>query len=349
MRGFAVQIQRKLPAVLAVLAGLQVSALMQPAAAQTYPERPVRIVSVTSAGTGLDDYTRLLARYFGQKLGQSFVVENKPGANMILASDYVAKAAPDGYTLLLSGSGAMAANPFLYKRLPYDPLKDFVPVARLSALPVAVVVPGSSPYRTVADLVAAARAKPGKLNYGTSSTGYRTILAAFNDVARIQAVSVPYKAASTLLPDVMTGVVDYAAIEVSAVVPHVQSGKLRALAVASPARVAQLKDVPTVAEAACRTPRSTAGPACSRPRERPLRWWKSWRASRWSSSTRRKPRRTTPPAAAWLSRQWRRTAQDHRRRPAELEADDRAGRHRAGVNAGRCLLYRDAGHPTNLL
>lgn len=246
MHGFATQASRPLKALLALLA---VPALMQAAAAQTYPERPVRIVSVTSAGTGLDDYTRLLAKYLGQKLGQSFIVENKPGANMILASEYVAKAAPDGYTLLLSGSGAMAANPFLFKRLPYDPQKDFVPVARMSALPVAVVVAGSSPYRTLADLVAAARARPGSLNYGTSSTGYRTILAAVNDAAKIQAVSVPYKAMSTLLPDLMTGVVDYGAVEVSAVIPHVQTGKLRALAVAAPARVPQLKDVPTVAEA----------------------------------------------------------------------------------------------------
>ncbi|MEM5275946.1 conserved exported hypothetical protein [Cupriavidus taiwanensis] len=245
MHGISIRARLKL---FAVLAGLAL-ALPAPAGAQTYPERPVRIVSVTSAGTGVDDYTRLLARYLGQKLGQSFVVENRPGANMILASDHVAKSAPDGYTLLLSGSGAMAANPFLYKRLPYDPLKDFVPVARMSALPVAVVVPGTSPYRTAADLVAAARARPGKLNYGTSSTGYRTILAAFNDAAKIQTVSVPYKAASNLLTDLMAGVVDYGAVEISAVVPHVQSGKLRALAVASPARVPVLKDVPTVGEA----------------------------------------------------------------------------------------------------
>ncbi|WP_349604825.1 tripartite tricarboxylate transporter substrate binding protein [Cupriavidus sp. DF5525] len=233
----------------ALLALLCLPALAAPAAAQTYPERPVRIVSITSAGTGADDYTRLLAKHLGQKLGQSFVVENKPGANMILACDYVAKAAPDGYTLLLSASGAMAANPFLFRKLPYDPLKDFVPVARMSVIPVALVVPATSPYRTVADLVAAARAKPGTLNFGTSSTGYRTIITAFNDAAKIQAMSVPYKAMSTLLPDLMSGVVDYGVVEVSAVVPHVQSGKLRALAVTANARMPQLKDVPTMAEA----------------------------------------------------------------------------------------------------
>ncbi|QQX82778.1 tripartite tricarboxylate transporter substrate binding protein [Cupriavidus necator] len=219
-----------------------------PAAAQNYPERPVKIVSVTSAGTGIDDYTRLLAKFMSQKLGQSFVVENRPGANMIIASDYVAKSAPDGYTLLLSGSGAMAANPFLYRKLPYDPMKDFAPIARLSVLPVALIVPGSSPYHTVNDLIAAAKAKPGKLNFGTSSTGYRTIISAFNEAARIETVSVPYKAANMLLTDVMAGVVDYSLVEVSAVTPHLQGGKLRVLAITGPARLPQLKDVPTLAE-----------------------------------------------------------------------------------------------------
>ena len=230
------------------LALLCAPALIPHAAAQAYPERPVRIVSITSAGTGADDYTRLLAKHLGQKLGQSFIVENKPGANMILACDYVAKAAPDGYTLLLSASGAMAANPFLFKRLSYDPLKDFAPIARMSVIPVALVVPGTSPYHTVADLVAAAKGRPGTLNFGTSSTGYRTIITAFNDAAKIQAVSVPYKAMSTLLPDLMSGVVDYGVVELSAAVPHVQSGKLRALAVTTNTRMPQLKDVPTMAE-----------------------------------------------------------------------------------------------------
>ncbi|GMG94366.1 tripartite tricarboxylate transporter substrate binding protein [Cupriavidus metallidurans] len=245
MRDLGERARRPLRALLILLC---LPAMALPAAAQTYPERPVRIVSITSAGTGADDYTRLLARHLGQKLGQSFVVENKPGANMILACDYVAKAAPDGYTLLLSASGAMAANPFLFKRLPYDPLKDFVPIARMSVIPVALVVPGTSPYRTVADLVAAARAKPGTLNFGTSSTGYRTIITAFNDAAKIQTMSVPYKAMSNLLPDLISGVVDYGVVEVSAVVPHVQSGKLRALAVTASTRMPQLKDVPTMAE-----------------------------------------------------------------------------------------------------
>ncbi|ODV44497.1 ABC transporter substrate-binding protein [Cupriavidus sp. UYMMa02A] len=249
MTRFAGRTRHFIPALVAMTTALTLPAPARAQLAQTYPDHPVRIVSITSAGTGADDYTRLLAKYLGQKLGQSFVVENKPGGNMIIASDYVAKAAPDGYTLLLSTSGAMAANPFLFRKLPYDPLKDFVPIARMSLLPVVLVVPGNSPYHTVADLVKAARANPGKLNFGTPSTGYRTIVANFNDAAKIQATSVPYKAMSGLLPDLMTGIVDYGVVEVSAAVPHVQSGKLRALAVTSAARLPQLKDVPTMAEA----------------------------------------------------------------------------------------------------
>ncbi len=219
------------------------------AMAQGYPDRPVKIVSVTSAGTGVDDFTRLMANDMAKRLGRNFFVENKPGANTIIACDAVAKAPPDGYTLLLASGSSIAANPYLFKNLPFDVNKDLVPVARLAALPVTVVVPGNSPYRTLADLFAGARAKPGKLNYGTSSAGYRTMLRAINGVGKIDAVDVPYKAMSQLLPDLMVGTLDYSILEVAAAVPHVQSGKLRALAISSPARVPALPDVPTLAEA----------------------------------------------------------------------------------------------------
>ncbi|QQX82810.1 tripartite tricarboxylate transporter substrate binding protein [Cupriavidus necator] len=219
------------------------------AQAQQYPQRPIKIVSIASAGTGIDDYTRLLAKFLGDRLGQSVVVENRPGANMILANDYVAKSAPDGYTLLMTASSAMSANPILYTRLPYSPSKDFVPVARMSTLPIALVVSGSSPYKTVAELVAAARAKPGAINGGSSGNGYRLMAAAFTEAAGIKTTDVPYKATSGLLPDLISGTVDYSMLEFSSALPMVQAGKLRALAVLSPKRVPLLPGVPTLSEA----------------------------------------------------------------------------------------------------
>lgn len=221
----------------------------KPGQAPSYPDHVVRIVSVTSPGTGVDDYTRLLAKHLGEKLGQSFVVENRPGANTIIASEHVAKSAPDGYTLLLAAASSMSANPVLFKNLPYNPSTDFAPIARMSALPTALVVPASSPYRNVAELVAAARANPGKLNYGSSSTGYRVLLAALKDSAKIDAIDIPYKAMSSLLPDLIGGTLDYSVIEVPAIVPLVQSGRLRALAILSDQRLPVLEDVPTLAQA----------------------------------------------------------------------------------------------------
>lgn len=231
-------------------AGGALLALASPARAQTqkYPERYIKIVSITSPGTVLDDYSRQLAKYLGEALGQSVVVENRPGANMSIATDYVAKAAPDGYTLLLAASSAMSANPFLFKRLPYDPVRDFVPLARVSSLSLALLVPGTSPFKTVAELVAAGRAKPGSLNCATVSTGYRVIVSAFNEAAGIKSANVPYKSAASLLPDLISGVVDYSVVEASYILPQLQSGKLRALAMLSAKRLPQAPGVPTLAE-----------------------------------------------------------------------------------------------------
>jgi len=232
----------------AILLGALPATAPTPAHAEAYPERPVKIVSVTSAGTGIDDYTRLLAKYLHKKAGRSFIVENKPGANTMIAADYVAKSAPDGYTLLFASASTMAANPYLFKSMPYSP-RDFVPVARLSTVPVALVVSANSPYRTVADLTAAARAKPGTLNYGTSSAGYRVMLAAFNDAAGIRTQDVPYKGMANLLPDLLGGTLDFTVLEISAAVPMIESRKMRALAVMSDRRVPIMGDVPTMAEA----------------------------------------------------------------------------------------------------
>lgn len=236
-------------ALLASLCGTWLG-LAAPATAQqaAYPEHPVRIVSVSGAGTGVDDFTRLAATYLSRKTGQNFYVENRPGANSILASDHVAKATPDGYTLLLAAASAVTANPYLYKKLPYDANKDLVPIARMSVVPIVVTVPATSPYRSLDALMAAARSQPGKLSYGTSTTGYKVMTAAINGLAQVQALEIPYKSSSALLPDLIGGTLDYAMLEVSQAVPQVEGGKLRALAVSSPMRVAALPDVPTLNE-----------------------------------------------------------------------------------------------------
>lgn len=225
-------------------------ALAAPAGAQQagYPERPVRIVSISSAGTGVDDFTRLAAKYFSDKTGKSFYVENKPGANSIIATETVAKAAPDGYTLLLAAASALTANPYMYKNLPYDANKDLVPVARMSLVPIVVTVSAKSPFRSLAELQAAGRAAPGKLSYGTATSGYKVMTVAINNSGKMQAQDVAYKGSSLMLPDLMNGTLDYALVEISQVVPQVQAGRLRALAVSSPERVAALPDVPTLAE-----------------------------------------------------------------------------------------------------
>ena len=214
-----------------------------------YPDKPVKIVSISSAGTGVDDFTRLAAKYFSDKTGKTFYVENKPGANTALGADFVAKAAPDGYTLLLAAASTMAANPYMIRNLPYDPNKDFAPIARLSVIPVVLAVPASSLYRSLGELMDAARARPGKLNYGTSTAGYKAMTAALNGAFKVQAQDVPYKGSTNMLTDLMTGTLDYALLEISQVTPQVQAGRLRALAITSPTRSAALPEVPTMAEA----------------------------------------------------------------------------------------------------
>lgn len=236
--------RRRTLALVCVLGAAFPAAAQQPA----YPDRPVRIVSVSSAGTGVDDFTRLAARYFSDKTGKSFFVENRPGANSIIASDHVAKAVPDGYTILLTAASAITANPFMYRNLPYNANKDLLPIARLSVVPIVVSVPARSPHKSLQALIDAARAQPGKFSYGTSTAGYKVMVAAINGLAGIRAVEVPYKGTTTLLPDLISGTLDYAMVEISQVVPQVQAGALRPLAVSSPARVAALPDVPTLAE-----------------------------------------------------------------------------------------------------
>src|SRR5690349_20698576 len=222
----------------------------QYAAAQQYPTRPVRVVVGFTPGGGVDINARLLAAKLSELLGQQFVVENKPGAGTNIANEMVAKSAPDGYTLLFT-SPAVAINMSLYRNPPYDALRDFAGVAVFSESTNLLVVPASLPLRSVKELIAMAKERPGALNYSSAGQGTTQHLAAelFKLRTGTNIVHVPYKGSAPSLTALIAGEVQLSFVNPVAAGPHVKSGRLRALAVAGAKRTALLPDVPTMAEA----------------------------------------------------------------------------------------------------
>jgi tripartite-type tricarboxylate transporter receptor subunit TctC len=217
--------------------------------AQSWPVKPVRVIVPFTAGSATD----ILARTFGQKLqelwGQSVVVENRPGAGGTIGAGVVAHSAPDGYILLVHSAG-YAVNPWIYPALPYDTAKDFTEIAPLGGQPNVLVVSPESGIKSVADLIARAKEKPGALNYGSAGSGSGTHINGekFKLATGIDVVHVPYKGTPEALNDTMAGRVTYFFSPISAALPQVKAGKLVALAVSSAQRSSQLKDVPTLAE-----------------------------------------------------------------------------------------------------
>lgn len=234
-----------LSAVLALVASLGAA----PASAQDYPARPVSLVVGFAPGGNADIVARLVAQRLGDALGQQVVVENRGGAGGMLASENVARSAPDGYRLLLV-SGAFPAQAAVLPRLPFDPVRDFTPVSMLIAYPLVVSVPADSPFRTLDDLVKHARANPRKLNYPSPGNGSLFHLATefFGSVAGVEMTHVPFKGGSQPMTELLAGRLDVMFDTLSVVQPQFQAGKLRALAVTSPRRMPQLPAVPTVAE-----------------------------------------------------------------------------------------------------
>lgn len=220
------------------------------ARAQDYPVRPVKIVVPISAGSATDVVGRLIGESLRVELGQPFIIENRPGAGGSIGSASVAKAAPDGYTLLVVSS-AHTANPALYASLPYDTATEFRGITMLATLPLILVVSPSSGIRTVAELVARAKAGPGQLTYGSSGVGGALHMGAekFRAMAGIDGLHVPYRGTPEALADVMAGRVDFAFISIGNTLPGIKDGKLVALATSGDKRSRMLPNVPTTVEA----------------------------------------------------------------------------------------------------
>src|SRR5712672_3988524 len=213
-----------------------------------YPTRPIHIIVGFTAGGGND----IIARIFGQKLseslGQPVIVENKPGGGAIVATEYVAKSAPDGYTLLVGASG-MAINPAVYAKLPYDSVRDFVAVSELASFPLILIVNPSSPIKSVAELVAYAKANPDKTNYSSSSASFQLVTELFKQRTGAPMQVIPYKGANDSVMAVISGQVTATIADAGPALSQVLGGQARALAVAAPKRMEELPDVPTLKEA----------------------------------------------------------------------------------------------------
>lgn len=233
-------------AALAVAASL----LLAPALhAQGWPTKPVRIVVPFPAGGGTDMITREVANKVTGS-GYTIVIDNKPGSGGNLGVDAAAKAPADGYTLVMGQTSNLAINPTLYAKLPYDPLKDLTPISLVASSPLVIVTGADSPYKTLADVVKAAKEKPGSINYATSGNGTVAHLAAesFQKAAGIKLTHIPYKGAAQGATDVISGQVQLYVSSIPTLIGHVKSGKMRPLAVTSAKRVDDLAQVPTIAE-----------------------------------------------------------------------------------------------------
>src|SRR5258707_3305997 len=225
--------------------------IASPATAQEYPAKPVRVVVPYVAGGNADIWARILAQKLSENLKQAFVVENKPGANGGIGTDFVAKSAADGYTLLAVASGPIVVNPVLYAKVPYDPVRDFAPVAQCTVYQYVLVTLAGSSIRGIADLIDAARARPGAVSYGSTGIGGGNHLAGelFALATGTQLTHVPYKRSAPALADLLGGQLTFMFDTVITSVPQIRAGKLRAFAVSSGKRASSLPEVPTMQEA----------------------------------------------------------------------------------------------------
>jgi tripartite-type tricarboxylate transporter receptor subunit TctC len=226
--------------------------LANPALAQEdaskYPSRAIHVIVGFAAGGGNDVIARIYGQKLSEDLGQPVIVENKPGAGAIVATEYVSKAAPDGYTLLIGATG-MAINQSLYAKLPYDSVRDFVAISELASFPLLLVVNASSPIKSVAEFVAYAKANADKMNYSTSSATFQLVTELFKQKTGAPMQAIPYKSANEMVLAVVSGQVSATIADAGPVSPQVKSGTVRALAVTSQKRIEDFPDVPTMKEA----------------------------------------------------------------------------------------------------
>jgi tripartite-type tricarboxylate transporter receptor subunit TctC len=216
--------------------------------AQGYPSKPIHVVVGFPPGGGNDIIARLVGAKMQEAWGQPVVIENKPGANSIIAAEFVAKSASDGYTLLVNATGGMSVNPVLYAKLPYDSLKDFVPISMVGSFPLVLVVNPSVPAKSVGELVAYAKANPGKLNYSAGSTAFQVATEMFKQMTGTDIKHIPYKGSAASITAVISGDVQMTIVDSPPLMPQLTSGRVRALAVTTAKRAAAMPELPAIAE-----------------------------------------------------------------------------------------------------
>ncbi len=224
-------------------------ALAQDAAAD-YPRKPVRIIVPAAPGGGADIIARLIGQQLGKSLGQTFLADNRPGAANIVGTEIVARAQPDGYTLIVNTAGPMSINPLIYVKLPYDAVKDFAPITNVADTAFVLVVNPAVPAKSVGDLIALAKTKPGQLAYASWGRGSANHLGTelFMMMSQVRLLHVPYKGSGAAMPDVLSGNVPMTFDTIASAVPQIRAGRLRPLGVSSPKRSPAIPDVPTVSE-----------------------------------------------------------------------------------------------------
>jgi tripartite-type tricarboxylate transporter receptor subunit TctC len=226
--------------------------MVSAAHAETFPGKPIRVIVPFPAGSATDGQARLIGAHFQKLFGHGFIVENMPGATGAIAARTIARAAPDGYTLMISSVSTHSANPWLYNNPGYDPIADFTPVALIARAPSAMVVRAETPFRTLQDFVAFAKANPDKLNFAYGNMGSLAGGAMLNAYAGIKTTAVSYRGTPQATTDLLGGQIDFVVMDASQTQEHVKAGKLRTLATTGTARVEAFPDAPTMVEAGYR-------------------------------------------------------------------------------------------------